>query len=78
MPRIVRGPLQKERGSARAPSASTYSPRDVASLSFRSLVEADPDVTSVLTPEAVEHCFDDLAWLTHVKDVIARLERLDP
>ena len=47
-------------------------------VSFRSLVEADPDVTSVLTPEAVEHCFDDLAWLTHVKAVIARLERLDP
>jgi adenylosuccinate lyase len=46
--------------------------------SFRSLVEADPDVTSTLTPEVIEHCFDDHAWLTHVREVIARLERLDP
>ena len=45
---------------------------------FRSLVEADADVTSILTPEALQHCFDDHAWLTHVQDVIARLERLDP
>ncbi len=47
-------------------------------LSFRSLVEADPAVTGVLDPEQIAHCFDDRAWLTHVNDVIARLERLDP
>jgi adenylosuccinate lyase len=47
-------------------------------LSFRSLVEADPAVTDALTPEAIERCFDDHAWLGHVNDVIARLERLDP
>jgi adenylosuccinate lyase len=47
-------------------------------VAFRSLVEADPEVTAVLAPEAIDHCFDDRAWLTHVKDVIARLERLDP
>jgi adenylosuccinate lyase len=45
---------------------------------FRSLVEADPDITAALSPETIDHCFDDHAWLTHVKDVIARLERLDP
>mgnify|MGYP000703523466 CR=1 FL=1 len=45
---------------------------------FRELIEADPDVTAALTPETIEHCFDDRAWLTHVQAVIARLERLDP
>ena len=47
-------------------------------VSFRGLIEADPDVVAVLPPDAIEHCFDDEAWLSHVKDVIARLERLDP
>ncbi len=47
-------------------------------VSFRGLIEADPDVAAALPPDAIEHCFDDQAWLTHVKDVIARLERLDP
>ena len=47
-------------------------------IDFRGLIEADPEVTAVLTPEAIGHCFDDRAWLIHVKDVIARLERLDP
>ncbi len=47
-------------------------------VSFRELIEADPDVTATLTPEAIEHCFDDRAWLSHVQGVIARLERLDP
>ncbi len=47
-------------------------------VSFRALVEADPDVTSTLTSAAIARCFDDEAWLTHVKDVIARTERLEP
>jgi adenylosuccinate lyase len=47
-------------------------------LGFRELVEADPEVAATLTPEAIEHCFDDHAWLTHARTVIARLERLDP
>ncbi len=46
--------------------------------SFRDLVEADPDVTAVLDAETLERCFDDRAALTHVADVIARLDRLDP
>ena len=46
--------------------------------SFRELIEADPDVSTTLTSEAIEHCFDDRAWLSHVAGVIARLERLDP
>ncbi len=29
-------------------------------------------------PEVLERCFDDRAWLGHVGEVIARLERLDP
>ena len=46
--------------------------------SFRALVEADPEVTANLSPEALERCFDDRAWLTYIGEVIARLERLDP
>jgi adenylosuccinate lyase len=45
---------------------------------FRSVVEADPDVTAVLTPEALERCFDDRAALGRVDEVIARLDRLAP
>ena len=47
-------------------------------IHFRGLIEADPEVTAILTPEAIGRCFDDRAWLIHVRDVIARLERLDP
>jgi len=46
--------------------------------SFRELIEADPEVTGAISPAALEHVFDDAAWLTHIDDVIARLERLDP
>ncbi len=45
---------------------------------FRPLVEADPEVAAVLSADALGRCFDDRAWLTHVDEVIARLERLDP
>ena len=45
---------------------------------FRDIVGADPQVAAVLTAEALERCFDDRAWLTHVDEVIARLERLVP
>jgi len=44
---------------------------------FRVLVEADPEVTAVLTPENLEHCFDDRAGLSHVPLIMARLKRLD-
>ena len=47
-------------------------------VSFRQLVETDPDITTVIDAAAIDHCFDDHAWLTHVDEVIARLERLDP
>ena len=47
-------------------------------VGFRSLVEADPEVGTVLDPAQIAHCFDDAAWLSHVPEVIARLERLDP
>ena len=45
---------------------------------FRALVEADPEIRAALGPDELERCFDDQAWLVHVGDVIARLERLDP
>jgi adenylosuccinate lyase len=45
---------------------------------FRSVVEADPEVTAVLTADALERCFDDRAALTHVDEVVARLDRLAP
>ena len=47
-------------------------------IDFRELIEADPDVTATLTPQAIEHCFDDRAWLGQLQGVIARLDRLDP
>jgi adenylosuccinate lyase len=47
-------------------------------VGFRALVEADPAVTAVLPAEALAQCFDDAAWLAHVPEVMARLERLDP
>jgi adenylosuccinate lyase len=46
--------------------------------SFRAIVEADPDVTSVLSPEVLGRCFDDRAALGHVEEVIARLDGLAP
>jgi adenylosuccinate lyase len=46
--------------------------------SFRALIEADPGVTAALSPASLDHVFDDGAWLTHVDEVITRLERLDP
>jgi len=45
---------------------------------FRPIVEADADITAVLSAEALARCFDDHAWLTNTDEVIARLERLDP
>ena len=38
----------------------------------------DREVTDVLPASVLDRCFDDRAWLTHVDEVIARLERLDP
>jgi adenylosuccinate lyase len=45
---------------------------------FRPIVEADPEIAAVLSSEALARCFDDRAWLTHVDEVMARLDRLDP
>ena len=44
---------------------------------FRQLVAADEGITAALSPEDLERVFDDEAWLTHVDDVIGRLEGLD-
>jgi adenylosuccinate lyase len=46
-------------------------------ISFRALLEADPEVAAVLTPVALAACFDDDAALRHVGTVIARLDALD-
>jgi adenylosuccinate lyase len=46
--------------------------------SFRALIEADPEVTAVLTPEDLARCFDDRAGLGHVPDIIARLDAIEP
>ncbi|MFV2062774.1 MAG: adenylosuccinate lyase [Chloroflexota bacterium] len=46
-------------------------------VTLRSLVEADPDVTSILSADDLERCFDDRAWLENVHIVIARLDGLD-
>ena len=45
--------------------------------SFRAIVEADAQVTAVLTALAIERCFDDRAGLEHIDEVIARLDRLE-
>jgi adenylosuccinate lyase len=46
-------------------------------VTFRSVLEADPEVTAALTPEVLARCFDDKAALAHVDEVIARADRLD-
>jgi adenylosuccinate lyase len=45
---------------------------------FRELVEADPDVTAVLSGERLAACFDDAAALRHVQAILERLDRLIP
>ena len=47
-------------------------------VALRDLVAADRELTAVLPAAVLDRCFDDRAWLTHVDEVIARLERLDP
>lgn len=44
---------------------------------LKPLIEAEPDVTTVLSALEIDRCFDDRAWLTHVDTVIARLDGLD-
>ena len=46
-------------------------------IDFRDLLAADPEVTALLPPDALERCFDDGAWLAHVPTVMARLDALD-
>jgi adenylosuccinate lyase len=44
---------------------------------LRELVEVDPDVALVLTPDQIAACFDEKQLLRHVDEVIARLDRLE-
>ncbi|HUG48924.1 MAG TPA: adenylosuccinate lyase [Candidatus Limnocylindria bacterium] len=44
---------------------------------LRELVEADPDVTAVLPPEALAACFDESLALRHVDELIGRLTALE-
>ncbi len=44
---------------------------------FRTLVEADADVTAALSAERLAVCFDDAAFLRHAHTIIARLDRLE-
>jgi adenylosuccinate lyase len=48
-----------------------------AGSSFQALVEADPAITTTLSPGVLERCFDDRLALRHVDTVLARLETLD-
>jgi adenylosuccinate lyase len=44
---------------------------------LRELVESDPEVTNVLSPEKIAACFDERHLLRHVDELIARLDRLE-
>ena len=44
---------------------------------LRELVEVDPDVALVLTPDQIAACFDEARLLRHVDAVIARLDTLE-
>jgi adenylosuccinate lyase len=44
---------------------------------LRELIEADPQVTRVLTTEQIAGCFDERHLLRHVDELIARLDRLE-
>jgi len=44
---------------------------------LRELVESDPDVALVLTPDQIAACFDETRLLRHVDAVIARLDTLE-
>ena len=44
---------------------------------LRELVEVDPDVALVLTPDQIAACFDERQLLRHVDEVIGRLDRLE-
>jgi adenylosuccinate lyase len=45
-------------------------------IALRDLLSADPQIGSALAREELDRCFDDGAFLGHVDDVIARLDRL--
>ena len=44
---------------------------------LRELVEADTDVTSVLSADRIAYCFDETRLLAHVKELIDRLQQLE-
>ena len=44
---------------------------------LRELVEVDPDVALVLTPDQIAACFDERLLLRNVNAVIARLDTLE-
>ncbi len=44
---------------------------------LRELVESDPDVAGVLTPDQIAACFDEGYLLRHVGEVIGRLDALE-
>ncbi len=46
-------------------------------VSFQALVAGDAAVTTALSPQVLERCFDDRFALRHVDTVLARLETLD-
>ncbi len=44
---------------------------------LRELVEADADVTGVLSADQIAYCFDETRLLAHVKELIDRLQQLE-
>ena len=44
---------------------------------LRELVEADTDVTGVLSADQIAYCFDETRLLAHVKEIIDRLQQLE-
>lgn len=46
-------------------------------LAFKELLLSDADVTRLLSPEAIEECFDDYRALVHLNTIFERVEALD-
>ena len=66
---------------ARRPTPSSSAPPcgpPTSGCPLRDLLAVDPAVAQKLSLEDLDACFDEAAFLRHVHEVIARLDRLEP
>ncbi len=66
-----------EKGWSREKAYDTVQPQAIKAwenhISFRSLMEADPEVTAALSPEEIEDCFDTAYHVRNVDEVFRRV-----